>query len=82
MSDMTGGRYFRATDTESLHLIYKTINQLETINQEQATVRPQKEYYPWFVAFALVLCFFWLFEKTDLSLRVNFSAEKREALRP
>lgn len=81
MSDMTGGRYFRATDTESLHSIYKTINQLETIDQEQATVRPQKEYYPWFVGFALLLCFYWLFEKTDLPLRVNFSAEKREALK-
>ncbi|KTD53193.1 hypothetical protein Lsan_3603 [Legionella santicrucis] len=82
MSDMTGGRYFRATDTESLHSIYKTINQLETISQEQATVRPQKEYYPWFVGFALLLCFYWLFEKTDLTLRVNFSTEEREALKP
>lgn len=82
MSDMTGGRYFRATDTESLHSIYKTINQLETINQEQATVRPQKEYYPWFVGIALLLCFYWLLDKTDLTLRINSFFRKREVLKP
>lgn len=66
MAKMTGGRYFRATDPESLQSIYQTINQLETVKQEQATVRPQKEYYPWFVAFALLLCFYWLISKADL----------------
>lgn len=82
MSDMTGGRYFRATDTESLNSIYKTINELETINQEQATIRPQKEYYPWFVGFALVLCFSWLVRKADLKLKVSSVMPNREALKP
>ncbi|MDI1352525.1 MAG: VWA domain-containing protein [bacterium] len=66
MADMTDGRYFRATDTESLHSIYKTINQLETVQQEQATVRPQKEYYPWFIGCALLLCLYWLVSKSNL----------------
>ncbi|WP_412757283.1 vWA domain-containing protein [Legionella bozemanae] len=82
MSDMTGGRYFRATDTETLHSIYKTINELETINQEQATVRPQKEYYPWFVGFALLLCFSWLVRKADLRLKVSSAMPNQEALKP
>lgn len=30
IADMTGGQYFRATDTESLRSIYKRINELET----------------------------------------------------
>jgi Ca-activated chloride channel family protein len=81
MSEMTGGRYFRATDTESLHSIYQTINQLERVSQEQATVRPQKEYYPWFVGLALLLCFYWLAGKADLSLRVNSLVKNREALK-
>lgn len=67
VSALTGGRYFRATDTESLQSIYKTINELETINQEQATVRPQKDYFPWFVACAVLLCFYWLARKVDLA---------------
>jgi len=81
MSAMTGGRYFRATDTETLHSIYKTINQLETVNQEQATVRPQKEYYPWFVGLALLLCFYWLAGKADLATRVIHLWQNREVLR-
>lgn len=60
IAQMTGGRYFRATDTESLNSIYKTIHELETVSQEQATIRPQKEYYPWFVGLALFLSFYWL----------------------
>ena len=81
MSEMTGGRYFRATDTETLHSIYKTINELETVSQEQATVRPQKEYYPWCVGMALLLCFSWLISKADLTLRVNSLVSSRGALK-
>lgn len=79
MAQMTGGRYFRATDTETLHTIYNTINQLETINQEQARVRPQKEYYPWFVGFALILYFYWLVGKANVP-RLNSLLQKRETL--
>jgi Ca-activated chloride channel family protein len=71
MAEMTGGRYFRATDTETLHAIYKTIHQLETATQELATIRPQKEYYPWFVGLALLLCVYWMAEKADLVPRIN-----------
>ncbi len=52
----TGGHYFRATDQSSLQRIYQLINQMETVTQEQATVRPQHEYYPWFLALAFC-CF-------------------------
>lgn len=78
ISAMTGGRYFRATDTETLHSIYKTINELETVKQEQANVRPQKEYYPWFIAIALCLCLVWLIHQANL-LPLKYSlALKRE----
>lgn len=76
MSAMTGGQYFRATDTESLHTIYKTINQLEAVTQEQATVRPQIEYYPWFVGLALLVCFYWLIRK--LNVVNNFYSNLRD----
>lgn len=65
IAQMTGGRYFRATDPESLHSIYKTINQLETTSQEQAGLRPQKEYYPWCVAAALLACFSWILSQSS-----------------
>lgn len=78
MSDLTGGQYFRATDTASLQQIYKTINQLETVKQEQATVRPQIDYYPWFVALALLLSVRWLLGKVDLRHIISLFADRRD----
>ncbi|MBA2657433.1 MAG: VWA domain-containing protein [Tatlockia sp.] len=63
VADLTGGRYFRATDPQSLQAIYEMINQLETVNQEQATVRPQHDYYPWPLAAALLILLYWLGKK-------------------
>jgi Ca-activated chloride channel family protein len=80
ISDMTGGRYFRATDTETLDSIYTTINQLETINQEQARVRPQIDYYPWFVSFALLLSFFWLLGTRNRHQKTRTLISNQEAL--
>lgn len=77
---LTGGRYFRATDMASLHSIYETINQLEKVNQEQATIRPQKDYYPWFVGLALLLCLYWLASKADLRVKAPVTANP-EALK-
>lgn len=69
IANMTGGRYFRATDMQSLQAIYSTINQMETISQEQPIVRPQHEYYPWPLAIALLLFFYWLADKASLFIR-------------
>jgi len=80
IAKMTNGRYFRATDTETLHSIYNTINQLETVKQEQATVRPQKEYYPWFIGLALLLYFYWLAGKAELTFGINTHISKRETV--
>lgn len=66
VAEITGGRYFRATDTQSLQAIYETINQLETVSQDQATVRPQHDYYPWPLAAALLLLLYWFSERAGL----------------
>lgn len=60
VSKMTGGRYFRATDLNSLQKIYAMINQMERTSQEQATIRPQHDYYPWPLGCAIVLFLYWL----------------------
>ena len=78
VAKMTGGRYFRATDSQSLHHIYKLINQMETISQDQSTVRPQHDYYPWPLAFALVLFLYWLAGQGGLFSAVRV-AMRREA---
>ena len=51
----TGGKYFRATNLSSLQAIYQAINQMETVTQTDATVRPQHDYYPWPLSVAFVL---------------------------
>lgn len=63
VAKITGGRYFRATDLQSLQAIYESINQLETVSQDQATIRPQHEYYSWPLALAFLLLLYWLGEK-------------------
>lgn len=60
VAKITNGRYFRATDGQSLEAVYQTINQMETVSQEKQSIRPQHDYYAWPLAIALFLFIFWL----------------------
>ena len=51
---MTGGRYFRATDSESLRRIFEEINRLEKTNVEQVVYRRFDEAYRAPLALGLV----------------------------
>jgi Ca-activated chloride channel family protein len=55
IGETTGGRYFRATDTESLRLIYQEIDQLETTEQEGLQYLEYHELYVWLALAALLL---------------------------
>jgi len=55
IADKTGGRYFRARDTESLNEIYRLLDQLEPVAMDEDTLRPVKELYAWPLAAALLL---------------------------
>jgi len=56
IADLTGGRYFRATDTASLQDIYKLVDELEPVEEPESGFRPIKSYYfyPLGLAVALV----------------------------
>jgi Ca-activated chloride channel family protein len=56
IADLTGGRYFRATDTASLQDIYKLVDELEPVEEPESGFRPVKSlfYWPLGGAFALV----------------------------
>lgn len=45
VADLTGGRYFRATDTDSLQSIYESINQLETTTRKLKKYEDYEELY-------------------------------------
>ena len=54
IADKTGGKYFRARDTEALFAIYTLLDELEPVAEEQQTVRPPKELFRWPLVFALL----------------------------
>jgi Ca-activated chloride channel family protein len=55
IADLTGGRYFRATDTATLQDIYRLVDELEPVEQPEAGFRPVKSLYYWPLSGAFVL---------------------------
>lgn len=55
IADTTGGRYFRARDTQKLLEIYDLIDELEPIDQDPETYRPVQALYFWPLGLALAM---------------------------
>jgi len=55
IAKLTGGRYFRANDTQELTEIYALLDELEPIDREKQLFRPISALFYWPLAFALVL---------------------------
>ena len=55
LAEVTGGKYFRATDTDSLKQIYAEIDRMETTPHEQPIYLSYKEWYPALLVPALIL---------------------------
>jgi len=53
IANLTGGKTFRARDTEELAGIYAEIDRLEPVQRPGQSVRPRIERYPWPLAAAL-----------------------------
>ncbi|MCW9013730.1 MAG: VWA domain-containing protein [Gammaproteobacteria bacterium] len=58
IAEQTGGKYFRARDTEELNKIYSLLDELEPVEQESQSFRPIMALYFWPLGFALVIVFF------------------------
>lgn len=54
IAELTGGRAFRARDTQQLAGIYAEIDRIEPVKRPGQSVRPRIERYPWPLAAALV----------------------------
>jgi Ca-activated chloride channel family protein len=50
----TGGRYFRARNPAELVDIYRVLDQLEPVDQEEATYRPQSSLFHWPLGLAFI----------------------------
>lgn len=55
IAQITNGRYFRATDTESLRQVYQEIDRLEKTRIEETHFQEYKELFPWFLIPGLFL---------------------------
>jgi Ca-activated chloride channel family protein len=55
IASMTGGSYFRATDTKSLQSIFSEIDELEKSQVEVQKVEQYRDLFPWFVLAGTIL---------------------------
>jgi Ca-activated chloride channel family protein len=55
IASMTGGEYFRATDTSSLEKIFQAIDQLEKSEVQVQRIAQYRDLFPWFVLVGTVL---------------------------
>ncbi len=55
VADATGGRYFRARNTEELEQIYAILDQLEPVEKDKQYFRPKAELFHWPLSLALGL---------------------------
>lgn len=58
VAEMTGGRYFRATDNQKLKAIYREIDQLERTKIEVTAYRKHTDLFPRWLTLAMVLLAF------------------------
>ncbi|MEN9503926.1 MAG: hypothetical protein RI964_3211 [Pseudomonadota bacterium] len=55
IAEKTGGKYFRARDTEEFHRIYAELDRLEPVEKATEHWRPQQELFRWPLLFAFLL---------------------------
>lgn len=61
MAEQTGGRYFRARDSQSMSQIYQLLDNLEPVEQEQQQMRPLTALFYWPLGIAAAISFLYLF---------------------
>lgn len=67
---LTGGRYFRATDTESLRYIYEEIDSLEKAPIEETGYREYKELFVWFLTGGILCLILEVFLSNTIFMRI------------
>jgi Ca-activated chloride channel homolog len=60
IATQTGGRYFRARDSQSMSDIYQLLDDLEPVEQDQQQMRPLTALFYWPLSTALLIALFYL----------------------
>ncbi len=72
LAEKTGGKYFRAQDTQQLLSIYKIIDELEPVEREKEIFRPLRPLYVWPLGIAVTLSFLLLLFMVVFSGRASW----------
>ncbi|MFL0809538.1 MAG: VWA domain-containing protein [Agarilytica sp.] len=72
IADTTGGKYFRARSPEELEEIYRALDKLEPIEQDEEVFRPSLSLYYWPLGIALVL----ILVRSLIKLPILFSGRR------
>jgi len=75
IANLTGGRYFRATDTTTLQDIYRLVDELEPVEEPEAGFRPVKSLYYWPLGGAFALTVFLCLVGVVQNIVINRRAE-------
>lgn len=73
LAHQTGGKYFRAKDSQGMELIYSLLDQLEPVEQDQQQMRPLTALFYWPLSLAFIL-------STGYLLAINLSPYARRAI--
>jgi Ca-activated chloride channel homolog len=55
IAEKTGGRYFRARNTEELNKIYQLLDRLEPVEKDKQYFRPRSDLFYWPLALSLAI---------------------------
>lgn len=78
IADVSGGRYFRARNTEGLREIYQEINRIEPMQKDVEYFRPRRELFFWPLGAALVLTVLMALGRELADLRARRQAAKQD----
>jgi Ca-activated chloride channel family protein len=73
LAEQTGGKYFRARDSQGMELIYSVLDQLEPVEQDQQQMRPLTALFYWPLSLAFIL-------STGYILVINLSPYARRSI--
>lgn len=78
LAKTTGGRYFRARNSQDLEQIYQEIDKLEPISRDQFSYRPQSELFYLPLAAALLITIFMALSQLPFFNRINLRFTARQ----
>ena len=82
IAEQTGGKYFRARDTEELEKIYEILDELEPVEDDPIQLRPQQALFFWPLGLGLLLSVLIvllpLLSRIRISARMNAKTEVQD----